>query len=114
MRPKNTIARRMRSEAETNNNVKIQRSRYAALAAVAEKRSEARQKSQETSDYKNTLHLIDEESRRRRNSAHRRATNHKNPEAPPSMYELYQWFKARGELDYFFANICRDPRMLTP
>jgi len=24
------------------------------------------------------------------------------------MWELYRWFKAIGQLEYFFANICRD------
>jgi hypothetical protein len=30
------------------------------------------------------------------------------------MYELYKWFKAIGMLEYFFANICRDPAALVP
>jgi hypothetical protein len=34
------------------------------------------------------------------------------PERPSTMIELYEWFKGRGELEYFFANICRDPAML--
>jgi hypothetical protein len=36
------------------------------------------------------------------------------PERPPTMYELYKWFKAIGMLEYFFANICRDPAALVP
>jgi hypothetical protein len=27
----------------------------------------------------------------------------------PSLWELYQWFKARGELSYYYANICPRP-----
>jgi hypothetical protein len=30
------------------------------------------------------------------------------------MWELYRWFKAKGELEYFFANICPDPAALIP
>jgi hypothetical protein len=36
------------------------------------------------------------------------------PERPPTMGELYQFFKDRGELGYFFANICWDPAALIP
>jgi hypothetical protein len=25
------------------------------------------------------------------------------------MWDLYRWFKAIGQLEYFFANVCRDP-----
>jgi hypothetical protein len=28
---------------------------------------------------------------------------------PTSMWELYQWFKARGELAYYYANIAPKP-----
>jgi hypothetical protein len=36
------------------------------------------------------------------------------PERPPTMGELYEFFKARGEIEYFFANICPDPAALIP
>lgn len=36
------------------------------------------------------------------------------PERPPTMGELYEFFKSRGEIDYFFANICLDPAALIP
>jgi hypothetical protein len=28
---------------------------------------------------------------------------------PSTMWELYQWYKARGELAYFYANIALRP-----
>lgn len=35
-----------------------------------------------------------------------------NPERPMSMIELYHFFKAKGEVEYFFANVCHDPAAL--
>jgi hypothetical protein len=81
-----------------------------AALSTADRTTEARQRATERRGF--ALMAL-EATRHRDTESQKPGKAYKNPEAPPTLYELYLWFKAKGELDYFFANICRDPKALT-
>lgn len=71
-----------------------------------ERREDRRARRQEERDFLRFMHQILRDARKRRdeNKPARLIL-----ERPSTMWELYQWFMARGELAYYYANIAPKP-----